>query len=278
MRVRILGTAAGGGLPQWNCGCDGCGRARASGRHRSQDCIAVTGDGSAWYLVNASADLRSQLLAYPEFAVPPGTRASPLRGILLTSAELDHTVGLLGLREAPALTVWATATVQRALPWSGLLGCYTTVQWPTVVPDEPFRLHGGLLVTPFAAGHKRPRYAAGPDSAQWTVAYRFADERTGRCLVYAPGLADWSPAFEAGIAGANVVLLDGTFATDGEFAADRPMGHLSIEDSLPFVRAQAGPRFLYTHLNNTNAYAYAAPASLAAAGAGIAHDGDLLIL
>ena len=98
MIVRFLGTAAGGGVPQWNCGCPGCGTARAAGVDRTQDSLAVSGDGSAWYLVNASPDLRAQVLAAPELAAPPGTRDTPVRGVLLSTAELDHVIGLPMLR------------------------------------------------------------------------------------------------------------------------------------------------------------------------------------
>lgn len=276
MKVRILGTAAGGGLPQWNCGCEVCGQARATNRHRTQDCLAITGDGSTWYLVNASADLRGQLLASPELAPPPGTRATPVAGVLLTSAELDHTLGLLTLREADRLAVWATPTVRAALPFGPVLESYTFLDWQSVTPGEPIPLQGGLTALAFAAGDKRPRYASTPDNAQWTVAYRFTDARTGGVLVYAPGLAAWTATFTAGIAGADVVLLDGTFATNHEFASTG-MGHLSMEDSLPLVRANPGPRYMYTHLNNTNPYA-GEPLALADGAASVATDGELLVL
>lgn len=267
MRIRVLGTAAGGGLPQWNCGCAGCRTARTKGA-RTQDGLAVTGAGSAWYLVNTSPDLRAQLLATPELAPAPGTRDTPVAGVLLTSAELDHTLGLLTLREAASIHVYATATVRAALPFGPMLECYTTVRWHTVVPDEPTTLDGGLEVVAFAAGGKRPRYADPDHGTEWTVAYRFTDLQTGQAFVYAPGLAEWTPAFTAGVAGAAVVLLDGTFATADEFAG--ASGHLSIEDSLPRIAENPGPRYLFTHLNNTNPYAFSRH--------GVAEDGDILEL
>jgi pyrroloquinoline quinone biosynthesis protein B len=281
VNVRILGTAAGGGLPQWNCGCPPCHTARVGGASRTQDCLAITGDGSVWYLVNASADLRAQLLATPELAPARHTRDPPLGGVLLSSGELDHTIGLLTLREAASLRVYATAPVLAALPLGAALESYTTVRWHTVVPGEPIALDGGLHALAFAATSKRPRYAAASDGADWTVAYRFTDDRTGGALVYAPGLARWSSAFFAGIAGADVVLLDGTFATADEFGDTHAMGHLSIEDSLPYLHAHRGPTYLFTHLNNTNPYAFADAmviARLAAAGARIASDGETVRL
>ena len=280
MRARVLGTAAGGGLPQWNCGCDGCTQARAGGHQRLQDCLAISGDGTSWYLVNASPDLRAQLLSARELAPEPGTRASPLRGVLLTSAELDHTLGLLTLREADRLTVYATAPVWSALPWRTILDPYTRLEWVPVRPDEPIDLAGGLIATAIAAGTKQPRYVSEPAHAM-TVAYRFTDPRNGGTLVYAPGLARWTDEFERGISGADVVLLDGTFATPAELnhGADRPMGHLSIQDSLPHLGANPGPRYLYTHLNNTNPHGWPnRDESELVEGVRVARDGEVIVV
>jgi pyrroloquinoline quinone biosynthesis protein B len=280
MRIRVLGTAAGGGLPQWNCGCDGCQRARTEGRDRLQDCLAISGDGGSWYLVNASPDLRAQLLAHPELAPSPGARASPLRGVLLTSAELDHTLGLLMLRESERLTVHATASVWEALPLRTILSSYSRLDWVPVSPDDSVTLDGGIVATAFAPGTKPPRYVAEPGPAM-TVAYRFDDPGTGGALVYAPGLADWSEAFERGLAGADVVLLDGTFSTAAELrpGAARSMGHLSIQDSLPRLIANPGPRYLYTHLNNTNPYAHMDGDQISEGqDIRVARDGELIVV
>ncbi|MFI6154540.1 pyrroloquinoline quinone biosynthesis protein PqqB [Kitasatospora sp. NPDC051170] len=302
MRIRVLGTAAGGGLPQWNCGCAECTAARRGGEARSQDCLAVSGDGRAWYLVNASPDLRTQLLAAPELAPAPGTRDTPLRGVLLTSGELDHTLGLLTLREASGFTVHATAPVRHALhhafPVGPLLAAYTGADWHTVTPGKPVDLEGGLRAEAFALGGKRPRYAAHlpdrlpehlpdhlPDHGDWVTGYRFTEDGTGACAVYAPGLADWTPAMDAAVAGADVVLLDGTFATAGELA-DRTggarrspgMGHLAVHDSLPHLALRPGPCYLYTHLNNTNPLARRTPPEVLAAGAEVAREGELIEL
>ncbi|MBP0449416.1 pyrroloquinoline quinone biosynthesis protein PqqB [Kitasatospora sp. RG8] len=302
MKIRILGTAAGGGLPQWNCGCAGCTTARRTGVARSQDCLAVSADGAAWYLVNASPDLRGQLLAAPELAPSPGTRDTPLRGVLLTSGELDHTLGLLTLREAAELTVHATLPVRYALhsafPAGPLLAPYTKAGWQTLTPGRTVELAGGLRAEPLALGGKRPRYAADlpgegwegrPD---WVTGYRFSDADGRASAVYAPGLAEWTPAMDRAVAGADVVVLDGTFSTDDELAAhtggarsSRGMGHLAVLDSLPHLARHPGPRYLYTHLNNTNPLAHpASPGTealtraLTAAGAAVAEDGMLIEL
>jgi pyrroloquinoline quinone biosynthesis protein B len=288
VKARVLGTAAGGGLPQWNCGCWSCVKARADGTARTQDCIAISADGLSWYLVNASGDLHTQLRSAPELAPPAGSRDSPLRGALLTSAELDHTLGLLSLREAAGpLTVYATQPVRSALhtafPVAALLDRYASVSWRTVHPAEPVLLDGGLRVEAVGLSAKQPRYAAGSaNRTDWTVAYRFSDPG-GACLVYAPGLAAATDAFAAAITGADVVVLDGTFATADEMGPGSAarMGHLPVEESLPFLRAHPGPRYLYTHLNNTNPLCH--PDShwhdrLAEANAAVARDGQSLDL
>ncbi|MGA5824018.1 pyrroloquinoline quinone biosynthesis protein PqqB [Kitasatospora sp. NPDC094028] len=284
MQIRILGTAAGGGLPQWNCGCTECTTARRTGTARTQDCLAVSGDGRAWYLVNASPDLRTQLLAAPELAPAPGTRDTPLRGVLLTSAELDHTLGLLTLREAVGLTIHTTAPVRHALhhafPVGPLLAAYTTAAWHTATPGKPVHLAGGLHAEPFALGGKRPRYATDlPAHPDWVTGYRFTQDGSAACAVYAPGLADWTPAMDRAVTGADLVLLDGTFTTPDELPGRTPgMGHLPIRDSLPHLTHHPGPRYLYTHLNNTNPLTRTTPPELAAAGAAIAADGRLIEL
>jgi pyrroloquinoline quinone biosynthesis protein B len=285
VKVRLLGTAAGGGLPQWNCACAGCDEARRLGVNRTQDCLAVTGDGSAWYLVNASPDLRSQLIAAPELAPGPGLRDTPLRGVLCSTGELDHTLGLVTLREAESLHVYATAPVRAALegpfPVGPILSRYTTVEWHDVVPGQWLNLDGGLMVRAVTLGAKRPRYADGLPGEDWVVAYRIVDPVTGGVLVYAPCLDAWSEEFLRIIEKAHMVLLDGTFLHDDEMTREagggRPasaMGHLPIEDTVG--RLPTGTRFVYTHLNNTNPLARPGPAKLG--GAEVAAEGQVLEL
>jgi pyrroloquinoline quinone biosynthesis protein B len=285
VKVRLLGTAAGGGLPQWNCACAGCTEARRIGVNRTQDCLAVTGDGSAWYLVNASPDLRTQLIAAPELAPGPGLRDTPVRGVLCSTGELDHTLGLITLREAAALQIYATAPVRAALsgpfPAGPILSRYTTVEWHDVVPGVWLNLDGGLMVRAVTLGAKRPRYADGLPGEDWVVAYRIVDPVTGGVLVYAPCLAQWGEEFLRIIEHAHVVLLDGTFLHDDEMTREagggRPasaMGHLPIEDTVG--KLPTGTRFVYTHLNNTNPLARPGPAALD--GAEIAAEGQVLEL
>jgi pyrroloquinoline quinone biosynthesis protein B len=261
VRIRVLGSAAGGGAPQWNCACATCGEARRTGRHRLQDTVVISGDGAAWYLLNASPDIRAQILGTPELTPGPGLRQTPLRGVVLTTAELDHTLGLLSLREATGLAVYATATVTDALtsafPLRPMLGCYSPAEWTAL--GEECLLEGGLRVRRLTVGTKRPRYAAGIAGEEWVSALRITQARTGFTFVYATCLPAWTDEFDAFVRGADEVLLDGTFATEDELtrATGRPgsaraMGHLPIADSRPWLSRHPGTRFRYGHLNNTN--------------------------
>ncbi len=283
-----------------------CARARRDGTGRTQDCLAVTGSGQRWYLVNASPDIRAQILAAPELAAGPGRRQTPIAGVLLTDGELDHTLGLLMLREGSPLAVYGPGPVLAALrdsfPVRPVLAPYGSLTWHEVSPGEPVALDGQLSVTAVALGAKRPRYArpagsgegappvpaggapAGTGAADpWVVAYRFEDRHTGGSLVYAPCLAAWTERLDAVLAGAGCVILDGTFFRDDEMlratGEDRPalgMGHLPIADSCQRLAAHPAGRRLYTHLNNTNpAQAADSPeqAMLRAAGIEVAHDG-----
>jgi pyrroloquinoline quinone biosynthesis protein B len=264
VRVVLLGTAAGGGFPQWNCACPLCSACRAGNAAvppRTQDCLAISADGKDWYLVNASPDVRAQVLATPALAAGPGPRDTPLKGALLTDAELDHTLGLMLLREGGGLRVCAPPAVLSALgdqfPVQGTVARYGAWSWESEV-DVP-----GLTVTSFAVSHKKPKYAAGSAvPGPWVVAYRVTDPATGGALVYAPCLREWPPGFDDFVAGATVVLLDGTFYSPAEMtgtgtstSAQRAMGHVPIagpDGSLAHIARHEGVRWCYTHLNNTN--------------------------
>jgi pyrroloquinoline quinone biosynthesis protein B len=256
VKVRILGSAAGGACPQWNCACAVCVAVRRGGRERTQDSVAVSGDGESWHLINASPDIRTQLVSAPELAPGPGLRETPLRSVLLTTAELDHTIGLLSLREATSITIHATTAVRDALePMRQMLGAYTSVDF------RPFEavLAGGLTLRRLTVGAKRPRYAGDKTGDDWVSALRLTDARTGSSFVYATCLPAWTEEFDEFVAGADEVLLDGTFGTDDELTratgrtgSAASMGHLPIEVSRERVARHPGTRFRYGHLNNTN--------------------------
>ncbi|XVV04620.1 pyrroloquinoline quinone biosynthesis protein PqqB [Actinosynnema sp. CA-248983] len=262
MKVVLLGTAAGGGVPQWNCACGPCAAVRRGELPpRTQDGLAVSGDGVSWWLLNASPDLRVQLAATPFLHPGPGPRDTPVRGVLLTDAELDHTLGLLTLRGAPGLRVHAPATVLHALGETrAVLDSYAQWRWRQVEPEQTFVLDGGLEVTAFPVSGKRPRFAAESTvEGHWVVAYRLHDPRTGGIVLYAPCLAGWPLGFDYLVAEADVVLLDGTFyapsemgTATGRTGGQSAMGHLPITHTLPELRRHLHVRRVYTHLNNTN--------------------------
>ena len=161
MKVLLLGTAAGGGFPQWNCACRMC----VSGLPpRTQDCLAVSADGHGWYLVNASPDIRSQILGAKQLAAGPGPRDTPVRGAFLTDAELDHALGLTMLREGAGLRVWAPEAVLTALradfPLREIVARYGAWDWRPAGAVEV----DGLRVTAVPVGSKRPKY--GPKSTR----------------------------------------------------------------------------------------------------------------
>ncbi|MGA6151837.1 pyrroloquinoline quinone biosynthesis protein PqqB [Stenotrophomonas sp. NPDC087984] len=272
MRVRVLGTAAGGGVPQWNCACPGCSGARAHpGWRRRHASLAVQAAEGRWYLVNATPDLGEQVEDCSELHPGPEPRRTPLAGVILTDAELDHTLGIARLREADAIGIVATAPVRHALLTGLHLGevltPYAQLDWrPLDSEDRPLAEDSPLTVGAVPVSAKRPRYAAGldaPDDADdaWVVALRLTDRTTGRSLLYAPALAAWPDAFQRAAESADHVIVDGTFWSDDEPLTSgfgsrtaAAMGHLPIDgpDGTARRLAALDARTLYTHLNNTN--------------------------
>ncbi|WP_276351361.1 pyrroloquinoline quinone biosynthesis protein PqqB [Cohnella caldifontis] len=277
MRIRLLGSAAGGGLPQWNCACPNCAGARAGQpviARRMNDSLAVSADGSSWYLINASPDVCAQLEAYPAFhpSALEGKRGSPIRGVLLTDAELDHTIGLLQLRQGAELEVYAASPVMEALsglfPIQRIVEPYACFEWLEIRPGDWFPLFGGRIkVCPFRLGGKPPRYAASisgsAEASAWVVGYRLEDTTTGGAAVYAPGLERWTPELEEMLRGADCLLLDGTFWRSDELrclgiggltAAE--MGHVPLTGpdggTLSRLAGISAARKALVHLNNTN--------------------------
>lgn len=254
---RLLGTAAGGGLPQWNCGCSNCSRVRAGELPaRSQSSAAFSPDGENWYLIDASPDVAQHLAL---LGVPQG-RHSPLSGVLLTDAEFDHTLGLLQLREGSRWTLHATPGVHAILedqfPLRRLLSRYAEITPRVAEPGEPQRF-GALEVTWVALDDHTPRYHHGRrPAAGATSALRLRGPQ--RTLVYAPSLSTLDGPARELLASADIVLVDGTFYYPDELARlglaggdAASMGHLSMIESAPILATLTGTR-LYTHLNNTN--------------------------
>jgi pyrroloquinoline quinone biosynthesis protein B len=261
VRVRVLGSAAGGGYPQWNCHCRVCNAARAGIQAipRTQSSLAIRGEDGPWFLVNASPDLRQQLETLGSDGVD-GIRAPPIAGVLLTDAEIDHTAGLLLMREsATPIRVYGSAGVERALrdgyPVLTMLERYCGAEWQTL---EPGPLDGSsLVVEPFSAGGDAPRYLDGELEASGLV---FTDG--GSTVTYVPGLARLDDDVVARLAASDVVLVDGTFWHDDDLArlgisnrTARDMGHVPLAGpggTLEMLAALERPHKILVHINNTN--------------------------
>jgi pyrroloquinoline quinone biosynthesis protein B len=269
VRVRILGSAAGGGFPQWNCHCPTCEAARAGVRAqpRTQSSLAIRGGEGPWFLVNASPDARQQLEALtPREA--EGVRAPPIAGVLLTDAEIDHTAGLLLLRESQApVPLFGHEGVERALrsgyPVLAILERYCGVEWHTLEPERPRPLEGSsLAVEPFEAGGDAPRYLNGSDVKLQATGLVFRDRAGGGVVTYAPGLARLDEGVLSRFAASDLVLVDGTFWRDDELArlgiserSARDMGHVPLSGESGTLEALARlrrPRKVLVHINNTN--------------------------
>ena len=268
MWVRVLGSAAGGGFPQWNCGCPQCQAVRDGSRPcvaRTQSSIAVSADYRRWFLFNASPDVRAQIEAFPALH-PRGLRESPLQAVLLTDAELDHTLGLLLLREGGSVEVHATAAVRETLTTGTsllpTLEAYADVDWRTVEMGAEAPLSDGLSYRAFdVPTSKRARFG-GEGGEGGVVGYRIADGQTGRSLAYLPGAQELTDGVLAELEGCDLLLFDGTCWQDDEMIrlgiapkTSRDMGHLPIggaDGSLKRLAQLPVGRRVYVHINNTN--------------------------
>jgi pyrroloquinoline quinone biosynthesis protein B len=293
VRVRILGSAAGGGFPQWNCHCETCEAARGGerARPRTQSSLAIRGDEGPWFLVNASPDARQQLEALPARELN-GVRGPPVAGVLLTDAEIDHTAGLLLLREAQApVRVFGAEGVEHALrsgfPVLEVLERYCGAEWQTLEPGQARQLEGSsLTVEPFETGGDAPRYLDGSGVELQASGFVFRDGVSGGVVTYAPGLARLDDGALSRLATSDLVLVDGTFWRNDELArlgiserSAHDMGHLALSGpggSLEALERLERPRKVLVHINNTNPILLEdSPEREAVRGAGVevAYDG-----
>jgi pyrroloquinoline quinone biosynthesis protein B len=275
MRVRILGSAAGGGFPQWNCGCPNCTavrRASSEVERRTQDSVLVsTDDGKTSYLLNASPDLGRQIEATRELH-PRGLRHTPIAAVVLTNGDLDHTLGLLSLRESQPFSVYATREVQahvreRNVMFRALERSRRHVTWHTLELDRPVDLPladgraSGIALTAFAVPGKLPRHLEGLARASLGDNVGLSLRQGGATLVYASSVGALD-GFARRAGGATSLLFDGTFYSSDEFAhlgieggRAEDMAHLPVGGGRGSLAALAGlsvKRRIYTHLNNTN--------------------------
>ena len=294
----VLGAAAGGGFPQWNCNCDVCRLAWAGDkrvRPRTQASLAVSSDGRRWTLLNASPDLRAQIQATPQLHPREAARATPIAAVVLTGAEIDQTAGLLSLRERSPFSLYATAATLAAISDNPMFGALSAdvVTRRAITPGERFALASGIEAELFIVPGKLPLYLEGddPDIKSETGANVGVELCDGRSrIAYVPGAAAVTPVLRERLARADVLLFDGTLFADDEMIRNetgkksaRRMGHLPINGSDGSLAALAGlsSRRIFVHINNTNPLLVdGSPerARVAAAGWEVAEDGTEILL
>ena len=269
----VLGAAAGGGFPQWNCRCAVCRLAWAGDKRvkpRSQASLAVSADGERWILLNASPDLRAQIQAnqnlQPRGQAHDNARGSPIAAVVLTGAEIDQTAGLLSLRERSPFTLYATAATLAAIADNPMFAALApdVVSRHAVVPGERIALGFGIEAELFIVPGKVPLYLEGddPDTASESAANVGVEISSGASrLAYVPGAAAITPAVMQRLARADVIFFDGTLFRDDEMIASgtgtktgRRMGHMPLDGSDGSLAALAGlrARRIFVHINNTN--------------------------
>ena len=281
MRIKVLGAAAGGGFPQWNCSCIQCAGVRVGSlqsRARTQAQLAISPDNSHWFLLNASPDLRQQILSTPELAPRAGTRNSPISAVVLTSADVDAAMGLLHLREFQPFQVFSTLGVRRALIEENsflrvLARSNPPVRWEVLpldrltplLPASPGDKKSGLFCKAVSLSGNYPDYVS--DALRQSLSP--ADAVIGLSLVsnekrlfYAPNLPGIGDRWHRNVEESELAFLDGTFWKDDELLAiqkgsksAREMGHLPLWGERGLLRQPFRPsrtRRVLIHINNTN--------------------------
>lgn len=273
VEVVLLGTAAGGGFPQWNCWCRSCQTARrdpSSAIPRSQSSLAIRARSGGWVLLNASPDVREQLRQL-ENGIPASVRHVPTEAVALTDAELDHSLGLVLLREARQLQLYATAAVEHILTQDSRLlavtRAFADVRVEGLLPGQPTALRNwsggslGLTLEPVTVAAGPPRFAA-RDETGHTVGFIIREAESGATCAYFPGCGAITPVLMDRLAAANILLFDGTFWSDDEMirlgVGERTalaLDHLPVggaDGSLAQLRTLPCPTKVYVHINNTN--------------------------
>jgi pyrroloquinoline quinone biosynthesis protein B len=285
MHIKILGSAAGGAFPQWNCACPNCRSLRAGtfqGKARSQTQVAISADNRSWFLLGASPDLRSQIESTPELQPRSkvnndGIRQSPIAGAVLANADIDHVLGLLLLRELQPLRIHATASIRRILrednSMFGMLQRLTNqASWTDFVPGEAFSLkdssekNSGIHVRALSLAQHFPAYVS-TDRQQSLKAEESSlgfiiESPTGKRLAYMPAVPELSDELMQEFDNADLLLLDGTFWSNDELIRIQgsgqtalQMGHVPVsgpEGTLVRLAQLRRPRKIYLHINNTN--------------------------
>jgi pyrroloquinoline quinone biosynthesis protein B len=279
LSVLVLGAAAGGGLPQWNCNCDNCRRARTvePALRSTQASIAVSADGSSWFLVNAAPDLRQQIIDTPKLHPRRGFRDTPIAGVVLTNGDVDAIAGLLCLREGARFNIYAHRRVLDVLAGNSIFNVLdpALVDRRTVELERPFELMlvdgtpSGIEVVAFAVEGKVPLYLEGADMAHGdgldaadTVGLHIRSRGNGSHFFYLANCARVTPELAERIRGAPLVFFDGTLFRDDELIRQglgaktgSRMGHISMSGETGALRALdhlGVTRKVFLHMNNSN--------------------------
>ncbi|MCK5498320.1 MAG: pyrroloquinoline quinone biosynthesis protein PqqB [Gammaproteobacteria bacterium] len=304
MHIHLLGTGAGGGFPQWNCNCHNCSRIRKGeikSSRRTQSSITISGNGEDWVLFNASPDIRAQIESFPPLQPGRAVRDTGICSIILCDAQIDHTTGLIIMREhIEPWDIYCTAAVREDMttgyPIFSMLEHFRGVNWHEVDTEQtPFTIPkaDNLIFTAVPLKSEAPpfsphRHNTVPGD---NVGFRVEDTSTGKNLFYAPGLGEVEDHVVEYIADADCVLIDGTVWTDDEMSNEgisdkraKEMGHLdqSGEGGIMSILAPlTKPRKILIHINNTNPILdEESPqhAALSDAGIEVSYDGMDIIL
>jgi len=272
LRIIVLGAAAGGGVPQWNCGCAVCSAAR-NGQpelRSTQASVAVSADGEHWFLINASPDIRQQITDNPALHPKGGKlRHSPIAGVILTNGEVDAVAGLLSLREGWPFGVYAHERVHAILKSNSIFNVLNPdlvkrIPIETDAAFEPLLPDGtpsGLVVEAFEAPGKGAWYLEGisDDQPGDTLGLVIGEKAGGQKLVFLAACARVTPEVEAKLAGAQLVFFDGTLWSDDEMIAQglsrktgQRMGHIAMEAAIPALSDSGIDRKVFLHINNSN--------------------------
>jgi len=297
--IRVLGSAAGGGFPQWNCGCANCRGVREStikSRPRTQESVALSADGQTWLLLNVSPEIRAQIESFPALH-PRGPRHSPIAGILLTNGDLDHCLGLLSLRESHPLVIYAAEPLRRGFTEGNVL--YRTLQrfpeqvtWRILKAGQEEHI-GGLSVEAVPVPGKPPVHLEGlvdPDPEE-NVGFKIREPASGTALAYFSGVGALTAPVRGALEEADCVFFDGTFWASDELPAlglgtkrAEAMAHLPVGGpggSLAALADLRAGRRIFIHINNTNPVLRedsAERAAVLAAGWEVAEDGMEIVL
>lgn len=276
MHILILGSAAGGGFPQWNCHCDNCAGVRSGkikAQPRTQSSIAVSSDGEHWVLINASPDIRQQLNQSPQLWPNDAKRGTKLKAAILTDSQVDHTTGLLTLREGLPLPVYCTQVVHEdlttAYPLFNLLShWHGGLQHNLINADYqyPFEVEqvSGLVFYPVPLESNAPPYSPYRDDIVPgnNIGLKIVDTSSGKSLFYAPGIVKTNALVESMLADAECALIDGTLWLDDEMIQNgfsqktgADMGHMPVNGehgSVALLKRFDIKRKILIHINNTN--------------------------